>query len=86
MIDFFHHARRFTLLAFALALLSVSGASLAQRSPDENGLDQAVRSVEQRTGGQVLSADRRRVDGQPKYRIKVLSPSGRVRIIYIDAR
>jgi len=74
------------LLIVTLALLSASGVSLAQRAPDKNGLDQAVRSVEKRTGGQVLSAEKRRVDGQQKYRIKVLSPTGRVRIIYIAAQ
>ena len=80
------HFRHYLLLFTTLTLLSLSGTSLAQRASSGNGLDQAVRSVEQRTGGQVLSAERRRVDGKPKYRIKVLSPSGRVRIIYVDAR
>jgi len=69
-----------------ILLLSFSGAAQAQRAPKASGLDQAIRTTEQRTGGQVLSAEKRRVDGQLKYRIKVLTPSGRVRIIYIDAR
>ena len=80
------HFRHYLLLLTTLVLLSLSGTSLAQRASNGNGLDQAVRSVEKRTGGQVLSAERRRIDGKPKYRIKVLSPSGRVRIIYVDAR
>jgi uncharacterized membrane protein YkoI len=60
-------------------------SAYAQR-PANGGLDQAVRNVEQRTGGQVLAAEKRRVDGQHKYRIKVLTPDGRVRIIHVDAR
>jgi len=64
----------------------MSGASLAQHTSGKNGLGQAVRSTEQRTGGKVLSAEKRRVDGQTKYRIKILSPEGRVRIIHVDPR
>ena len=72
-----------TLLVF-LTVAFTSPAGYAQRS-NGSGLEQAIRSIEQQTGGRVLSADKRRVDGQTRYRLKVLTPSGRVRIIYIDA-
>ena len=74
------------LLIIALALQLVGNDTLAQRVPNNSGLDQAIRSAEQRTGGQVLSAEKRRINGQLKYRIKILTPSGHVRIILVDAR
>ena len=52
---------------------------------DRNGLGSAVSEAERRTGGRVLSADPRNIDGKQKYRIKVLTPSGRVRILHMDA-
>ncbi len=49
-------------------------------------LQQAVRKVRRRTGGRVLSAGVSKVDGNPVYRIKVLMPGGRVRVVLVDAR
>ena len=80
------HLKPYLLLITALTLQLVSSGALAQRASNNSGLDQAIRSAEQRTGGQVLSAEKRRIDGQAKYRIKILTPSGHVRIILIDAR
>lgn len=83
-----------TLLVAALALLAISFAhpheALARdrassRHSEAGGglsLDDAVRQVQNETGGRVLSADP--VDGG--YRIKVLLPSGHVRVIVVDAR
>lgn len=73
------------LILSCLALLFVSPVTFAQRDSKENGASHAIRSVEQQTGGRVLSVEKRRIDGQARYRLKVLTPSGRVRIIYIDA-
>lgn len=49
-------------------------------------LDQAVRKVQSETGGRILSADAVLTAGGPVYRIKVLLPSGRVKVIQVDAR
>lgn len=49
-------------------------------------LDQAASIAKSRTGGRVLSAEQREVDGRLMYRIKILTPKGRVRNIYIDPR
>lgn len=49
-------------------------------------LSDAVSDAERRTGGRVLSADPREENGELYYRVKVLSPDGRVQILYIDAR
>lgn len=78
----------------ALALLAVSvihpqdalardrGASRHTEVGTGMSLDDAVRQVQRETGGRVLSADP--ADGG--YRIKVLLPSGHVRIIFVDAQ
>jgi hypothetical protein len=46
------------------------------------GLAAAVAEARRRTGGKVLSAERR---GE-QYRIKVLTPDGRVRILHVGVR
>lgn len=48
-------------------------------------LDEAVRRVRAETGGRVLSAETVRRNGHAVHRIKVLLPSGHVRIVHIDA-
>ena len=73
-------------LCLAILTLTVPGMALAQAPRDDRGLDKAIRSIEQRTGGRVLSAEKRRVNNQPRYRVKVLTPSGRVKIIYLDSK
>lgn len=53
------------------------------RGEDHRALSDAVRRVERRTGGQVLSAERVPFDGRNVNRVKVIDTSGRVRI-YMD--
>ncbi len=50
------------------------------------GLSEAVSEAERRTGGRVLSAEPREENGELYYRVKVLTPNGRVQILYLDAR
>jgi hypothetical protein len=50
---------------------------------DHRALSDAVRRVERRTGGQVLSAERVPFDGRDVNRVKVVDSNGRVRI-YMD--
>ena len=45
-------------------------------------LQQAIQSVQRATGGRVLDA--REVSGG--YRIKILTPRGEVRVVYVDAK
>ena len=54
-----------------------------ERQGDQRELSDAVRRVERRTGGQVLSAERVPFDGRDVNRVKVVDASGRVRI-YMD--
>jgi hypothetical protein len=53
------------------------------RPHDGRALAAAVRRVERRTGGQVLSAERVPYEGRSLNRIKVVDATGRVRI-YMD--
>lgn len=48
--------------------------------------DQAVHQAEQRYGGQVLDIRTVQTGNGKGYRIKLLQPSGRVKLLVIDAR
>ena len=62
---------------------------VARRDQDHGGgmsLNQAVQQVQRETGGRVLSAETINQGGRSVHRIKVLTPSGQVRVMTIDAR
>lgn len=62
---------------------------VARRDHEHNGgvsLNQAVQEVQRETGGRVLSAETINQGGRSVHRIKVLTPSGQVRVMTIDAR
>lgn len=48
-------------------------------------MDQAAAKVREQTGGRILSARTETKGGRTSYRIKVLLPSGHVRIVRVDA-
>ena len=48
-------------------------------------LNDATELVQNRTGGRVLAAQEVREQGRDKYRVKVLTRQGEVRIVYVDA-
>ena len=48
-------------------------------------LEQAAAEIRHQTGGRILSATESHDDGHKIYRIKVLLPSGHVRVITINA-
>lgn len=54
------------------------------RAHDERELDRAVGQVRRETHGRVLSADVDEANEDRSYRIKVLTPGGRVRTITVD--
>lgn len=47
--------------------------------------DEAAARVQQQTGGRVLSVERSEQGGRPVFKVKVLTPSGDVRIVVVDA-
>ena len=50
-----------------------------------NDLPASVRRIQRETGGEVLKAQPIQRDGREVYRVKVLTPQGRIRIVEDDA-
>jgi hypothetical protein len=79
-----------------LLLAALAGPSLAQQEereappprfePSRSELPESVLRAERETGGQVLRAESMQRDGREVYRLKVLTPDGRVRIMRDDPR
>lgn len=67
-------------LIFVLGLPAVSAAQQGGMS-----LDQAVKRIKDSRDVKVLSAERVTRNGQPMYRIKVLTEQGRVKYIWVKA-
>lgn len=65
------------LLALALAWALPAWADVSR--------DQAGAIASQATGGRVLSIERTQRDGQTFWRVKLLTPQGEVRVLWIDA-
>ncbi len=78
------------VLLAGLALPSAEAAGRYARVAEQRGeqaaisLDEAARRVADATGGRVLAANRVKVDGRILYRIKVLTPRGVVRVLWVD--
>ena len=72
---------RSPLLTLALALLCAGGAVLAA---DPGELPETVSRIERETGARVLSAQRSQRGGREVNRIKVITPEGRVRVMWDD--
>ncbi len=83
-----------SLFAFA-AMAQDADASAYSNQPDnqrllltqkhEITLDKAAAKVRKETGGRVLSARSQNRNGRTIHRIKVLMPSGHVKIVRVDA-
>ena len=71
--------------ALFISLLIASAAALAQSAESAMTLDQAVRRVQQDSGGKILSADQRGVGRRQEYRIKVLTPDGHVKVMVVSS-
>jgi hypothetical protein len=77
--------KKFIQLLFALLVGAVAASAGAQAVPSVT-LDQAVQQVQSDTGGKVLSAEPRHIGRRSEYRIKVLTPTGHVRVMVIPAQ
>ena len=62
------------------------GGRDAAAAPGQLSADQAAAIAQRVSGGRGLSAQLMRREGEPVYRIKVLTPDGVVRVLHIDAR
>jgi len=69
----------------SMLLVGVGGPPSASAQQDGLTLEQAVKRVKARGDVKVLSAERVTRDGQPMYRIKVLTGNGRVRYVWVNA-
>lgn len=84
------------LIGFLVILLSLAATGVEAETRDrdwksgrpthEKGrpgltLDEAVEQARRETGGRILSFETEDRNGRPGYRIKILTPDGRVRII-----
>ena len=75
------------IVSICLILVLASGLGLPADSAAQDGtitLDQAVKRIKSNRDVRVLSAQRVTRNGQPMYRIKVLTGNGRVRYIWVD--
>jgi uncharacterized membrane protein YkoI len=68
----------FAKLLFA-ALLVVSNLAWADLSRDD-----AAALAKRASGGRVLSIEKSESSGQPVWRVKVVTPSGDVRVIHVN--
>jgi uncharacterized membrane protein YkoI len=89
--------RLFAYLLIVSAALTISlpiaamargtGDFVAQRGGQAGvTLDEAVQQVQRETGGRVLAAETVNQNGRMVHRIKVLTASGQVRVVVIDAQ
>jgi hypothetical protein len=82
-VEMFAAFLRRHLLAMAAALAVSVCAPLSHAA--EISAQEAVDRVQQETGGKVLSVQTLRMGKRTIYRIKVLTPSGQVRVIEVQA-
>lgn len=79
-------------LVFALVALTAigGGTAWAEKTPhrdtrdardSDNDLPNSVRRIQRETGGEVLKAQPMQRDGREVYRVKVLTPQGRIRVV-----
>lgn len=73
--------RGLEILLFAAAIAATAPV-VAQRAID---LQDAVERVQRDTGGRILSAETVRIGRQKLYRVKVLTPDGRVQVEMVPA-
>ena len=70
------------LLAYVAVGGGVAWADRYQRvDPRDGDLPASVRRIQRETGGQVLKAQPIQRDGREVYRVKVLTPQGRIRVV-----
>lgn len=80
----------FAIVALALVAVPASAqrgqGQEAHAEARRNELPESVLRAERQTGGEVLRAEPMQRDGREVYRLKVLTPDGRVRIMRDDPR
>lgn len=68
------------LAACAVGLMAVAASAWADVSRD-----QAAAAAQRQTGGRVLSVEKTESERRMVWRVKVVTPRGEVRVLFIDA-
>jgi hypothetical protein len=83
-----HMSQQFAkqILVALLALLAAGAGSAwadgySRNDPRDGDLPASVRRVQRETGGEVLKAQPIQRDGREVYRVKILTPQGRIRVV-----
>jgi hypothetical protein len=76
------HLNRQAVRVFAAGVLALV---LAVPAWAEVTRDQAAAAAQRQTGGRVLSVDKASSQRGPVWRVKVVTPRGEVRVVFIDA-
>lgn len=74
------NARARLLAACAVGLMAVAAPAWADVSRD-----QAAAAAQRQTGGRVLSVEKTESERRMVWRVKVVTPRGEVRVLFIDA-
>ncbi|MFO1191597.1 MAG: PepSY domain-containing protein [Rhodoferax sp.] len=72
-------------LLASLALALGLWAGLAPPAWAELSREQAAAVAQRQTGGRVLSVERADSGRRPMWRVKVVTPRGEVRVVFVDA-
>lgn len=68
-----------------LALVSVLLMALSLPAWADIDRDGAADMVQKASGGRILSVDKVQQEGRPVWRVKLLNPSGQVKVVLVDA-
>jgi len=66
-------------------VVSLPATARSHGSGSGESLDSLVSRVRESTGGRVLSAETRRVDGRPVHFVRILTEDGKVHRLRVDA-
>ena len=83
MVEMFAANFRKQLLLVAVAIAAMVNSPISRAA--EISAQEAVDRVQKETGGQVLNVQTLRMGNRKIFRIKVLTPSGQVRVVEVQA-
>ncbi|MDH5649479.1 MAG: hypothetical protein OEY67_07455 [Gammaproteobacteria bacterium] len=79
------HWKKYFAISLLALFLSTTLSSPVFAKKNSVSLQQATANVKKETGGRILSSETQTRKGKQTHRIKVLLPSGKVQVFFIDA-
>lgn len=85
------NGRNLILIPLLVGMIGYASPAMTQhggqgsRGGWDRGLDQAVSQAREQTGGRVISAETREIDGQLTYIVRILTKDGKVKRLRIGA-